>query len=172
VNATIGEQNVTGVIIQLSDGSLYLIERNDGPDVISATWLTQYKVHPMDRSYAGMLLKESIRQTMREYNSNRVLFKESKYRFRKTKESSDAMVMDNAERRSEAILEEVKLMRRGWRKFKNKSAAKKRIVDPDEAARIKEAAMVAKGLKIRETNPSTIEWSVNTQYEVNDTRTN
>ena len=161
VRAEIGRERLFGYMLQLSDGSLYFI--SDGT------------VIPMDRSYAGMVMKESIRQEMRRYNEYRRMIKECRHRFRTCLDAKEKERyrgnLDAFEMSSKESLEIVKLMRRGWRKFKNKSSAKKHIVDPDEAARIKEAAMVAKGIKPHD-NPCTIEWSVNTQYEIKDTKSN
>jgi|PlaIllAssembly_1097288.scaffolds.fasta_scaffold612429_2 hypothetical protein len=139
VGAEIGKERMYGYILQLSDGSLYFI---DGDTVV-----------PMDRSYAGMVLKESIRQEMKGYNDTRRMIKEFRHRFNDCIDGKEReryrQNIASFEEISKTRLETVKKMRRGWRKFKNKSSARKRIVDPDEAARIKEAALTAKGIKKR-----------------------
>jgi hypothetical protein len=135
IDARIGKECIQGTMLQLRDGSLYLI-CNGGMEV-----------HPMDRSYAGMILKESIHQITNRYTITRRRYKEARYKFKKTGDLIEKEHMEIYGSISENAFTILKKMRRGWKKFKDKSTKKKRIIDAEEAARLKEAAMVAKRLK-------------------------
>lgn len=140
IKAQIGRECIRGTMLQLSDGSLYLISLPD-------SYLSYTEAVAMDRSYGGMLLKESIRQAMTEYNEVRRNYKNSKYAYKKTGSSDELGHMDIYDNRSNYLLNTLKEMRRGWRKFKNKSRRTIKFVDPDDAARKKEAALTAKRMK-------------------------
>jgi hypothetical protein len=133
----IGKEQIWGHVIQLCDGSLYLI--SEGGE----------EIQPMDRSYAGMILKESIHTAMAAYNKYRREYKIFKHAFKKTGLSADRHNMESCKVAAEVALVKLGKMRKAWIKFKRRTTKKKKTTDPEEAARLKEAAMVAKKISIR-----------------------
>jgi hypothetical protein len=140
VNVQIGNEMIRGVLFQLKDGSLYLINPGSCNVIIG-------EVMPVSRSWAGMILRESVRETMRVYALNRKTFKTAKYSFRKTGNEHMFELMNESEQMSSYCFTLVKHQRKCWKKFKMKSTkVKKPITDQQykEGQEKKEAAMKAR----------------------------
>jgi hypothetical protein len=150
VQANIGKDYVYGTLVQLKDGSLYLVSH----EVESI-----FELLPVSRSWAGMVLRESIRESMRQYAMHRKEFKTSKYSFRKTGSEGMLFAMNVHEQNSKNCLVQVKHLRKCWKKFKDKSTKKVKIISEQQfkaGLKKKEKALKAKYPKPKKSKATNV----------------
>jgi membrane-associated HD superfamily phosphohydrolase len=152
VQADIGKDNVCGTLVQLKDGSLYIVS-----GVYEDT--NVHDILPVSRSWAGMILRESIRQTMRRYAIERKYFKIAKYSFRKTGNEDMISKMNTHEETSKECLTLVKHQRKCWKKFKDKSTKKVKVISEKQfkdGQKKKEKALKAKYPKPKKSKDTSV----------------